>query len=262
MWENPPPNMWKSNNKALSRHWHLAGLLVFLMGCSQGATKPSLAINTPPPAAQQVVAMPSIQQTEELLDITVLAEVPRANPFQSLLAETASTQTATSQEAQLPPPPPPSDPFEGVSLGGIIYKKDKPMAILILASGKSKIVHTGDVLDSGKEVPEGGASLVQFKVAGITAKNLTLQAVNPPNNLPPEMKTKGLEIKSLVGSPRKKIVSVASKSNSATSKTGTTNEDLPPEIKDLLDTPAVKPALSGTPDLSQASSSPTDKKSP
>lgn len=177
-----------------------AGIL-FLMGCGMGSNVPNASTVVNSAAAANVPIPPEISATKELLDVSVLSALPRTNPFESLLIPEfvpgavgieGSTQAISQSTA---PPPPPPDPFEGFSLGGIMYRGGQnSLAILITPAEGSKIVHQGDSL-----LAASASSPLKIKVKQITQKDVSLEVVDSPAEIPAYMRTKTLEVVSLVG---------------------------------------------------------------
>lgn len=236
----------------------MAGVLCStLTGCGKSASEQSgLLLNQTGAAAN--VGMPAeVNAEKELLDVSVLAELPRSNPFASLLVpqdqEKDPTKVATNptdptnpngttapppdQATQpvVPPPPTYLDPFNGFGLGGVIYLGKRSLAIITLPDGSSKIVHVGDILQGlssgnssststttgdGKSETTNLSPTLKIKIAKIDKKSVVLQVLKAPSGYPSEFKTTTLYLESLVGyQPKASGSSSGSSSEKSSPKT-------------------------------------------
>lgn len=233
------------------------GLVLFLAmalsGCGMGSTANNLAqasTNTGP------VAIPEeVKATKTLLEVSTIASLSRPNPFATLLVkpEDPSTEPGTTPQEAVAAP---QNPFEGMSLGGIIYRSKKPLAILALPNGKSKIIHVGDVLPTSVE---------PVLVSKITKNAVILSVANANSSLPAEMQRKTFNVVSLIGYQSAKATTGSTANSSTSSSNGAAaqpasnspsaptqsssrdNEDnnfVPDNVKGLLNNSNNKPANS------------------
>jgi hypothetical protein len=180
--------------------------LFLLTGCS-GGNKPPVTGTSPMMGGGNVTgALPGVAAATTLLDVSVLATLPRPNPFASLLiSDIPPLQPTEPQpveaESEIPPEyeaveptPPPPNPLDMISLGGILYREKNPLAILVLPTGKTQIVHPGDTV----MVMSGGSGPSMVKVNRITRTSVILKLLNPPTGLTaPPVKT--VQIASIIG---------------------------------------------------------------
>lgn len=194
----------------------MVSFLLLFAGCNQIMNQLNKTQTlTSPTGLSAPVSLPAeMTATKELLDTSVLATLPRSNPFESLLVPSGSQvdpsllQNPGGAPATLEPVNIP-DPYEGFSLGGIIYHGQKSLGIVVAADGKSRIVRQGDILSAS------GDTGIQLLVARIDQKALTLQALNPPKELSTALHSKMLTITSLVGHQSNKTASSSSKAPAA-----------------------------------------------
>jgi len=155
--------------------------LVF-SGCGQPHATSGLADGLAAARAAQIP--PELKATKELLDVALLANITRPDPFQSLIVTEKPTTAAAA-------PAPIENPLSGYSLAGIMYRGKNSLAILGIPGGSNKIVHTDQMLE--------GTNGLQIAVAQITTRSVTLQVVDPPGDLPANMRTTTLKVESMVG---------------------------------------------------------------
>jgi hypothetical protein len=189
----------KTRVKPTPTRW--AGLLIACLvllafaGCGGSGSGPAAGFAAG--GGGNVSVPPEVTATKELLDASVLASLPRPNPFLSLLEPVTSEEDETTEggkpEETPSPTPPPPDPFEAYSLDGIIYRQKGSMAIISIDGGKSKIVRSGEVLNTPTDPP------YQVKISKIDKQSLTMTVVDSSLLLPPEMQSKTLRIVSMVG---------------------------------------------------------------
>jgi len=224
--------------------WGLVVLLAMaLSGCDMLGAKGNNPLNAAANAAIEIPA--EVKESKTMLEVSVLASLSRANPFATLLVKpedpNASTEQTAEAEQQVAPP---QSPFDGFSLGGIIYRDKKPLAILGLPGGKSKIIHVGDVLQTAVE---------PIKVSHIRKNSVGLAVASAASALPTNMQKKVLNVASLIGYQGSKASTSAStpaasggaaasapaaaasgNSASATPPAESDNNFMPDEIKSLL----------------------------
>ncbi len=186
--------------------------------------------------------------TTQLVDVTVLANMQRMNPFTSLIAPPVLPEVIPTQDPNLPTgtpidptmtqappsveevPPPPADPFEGVSLSGIVYRGAKSLAIVTMPDGKSKILHSGESFSTGGEDP------AVIRIGRIDRKQVSMRVIEASGDLPAEMKTRVMKIGSLVGYQSK--AGTGGQGNrravDTASPAGQNAEGVPPEIQALM----------------------------
>lgn len=104
-------------------------------------------------------------------DVALASEIiaSKANPFLGKLPKPV-VATATPVDSGATPPPPPVDPFESVSLLGVVYNPKSPIALLGVSGGdsQSQVVRRGDVI-----MVDGGS----VKVSAIRRDGIELQSL-------------------------------------------------------------------------------------
>ena len=168
------------------------GMMLVLSGCGGPNPQSLVPTNTANMANAGTIKT-------ELLDTSVLQTVQRINPFESQLpgqqlkmADPKSDPTLAEGLPDLPTPiEEVKDPFSGLEIGGIVYRKSSPMAIL--RSGSS-----GANAGLGGVVRQGDTFMVddvKIIVAKIDKNSITLKAPS----LPSGSNSKILTVPSLIG---------------------------------------------------------------
>jgi len=159
---------------------------VILCGCSHGGTSAGLGEHLG--ATTDIAQLPAeIKATKTLLDASVLDNVSRPDPFQSLIIPEKSAASPAQGEKQVV-----ENPLQGYELQGILYHGRDSMAILKLpGESSSKMVHSDEVIE--------GVSGLQVAVGQISKNSVVLKVINPPPDLPDAMCSTTLRLESLVG---------------------------------------------------------------
>lgn len=169
-------------------------VLCILSACGPKKSGGNAVLNT---GGDAVNIPPEVTAKKEILEPSILLGLPRQNPFLSLLIKDTGPDTTDSggEVEVLPTPTPiPPDPFTGFLLEGIIYRNKDPMAILKLTGEKgSRIVRLGERIRMEKD------PFYVVQVAKIDKQSVTLVVVDEAVPLPPELKTKTLQIASIIG---------------------------------------------------------------
>lgn len=216
--------------------WLVVPLLLAATGCgSQPSALPTANGVTSTLAAQPAQVAPEIAISREMLDVSLLANLVRPNPFESLIMPPTPPEGQAAEETVVEAPPPP-EPFTGLNVAGIMYRGKRSSVILTVAGDGSKIVHLGDTLKT---------PLYNIKVAKIEQNAVTLQVDKPGADLPTDMRSKTFKLPSLIG--YKNSGSASSGGSSGSSSAGSSggaaqqsssvsgpSEPLPQEIQELV----------------------------
>ncbi len=176
-------------------------VLSMLTGCGKPA---SITPNAAGNANMSVQVPPEIMATKELLDPGILASLPRVNPFINPLikVEEEAPVDVTAEVVDVPPAPPPPDPFEKFKIGGIIYRRAKPMAIIKLGNeDHARIVKDGEVFQTEGSEDTGP---LRVQVTQISKASISFEILDPPENYPPDYITREFKIPSLIGYGKEK----------------------------------------------------------
>jgi len=223
---------------------HLLGIwLCFLLwGCGGSTvTKSTLVPNNMP-----ITIPPEITATKELLSPSDLQSLTKTNPFMSLIAPKSPEEDKAGVKVAI------VNPFGGITLSGIIFRGKNSLAILSAnasdggegKSSGSKILHLGDHFYTSD------GSGTEIRISTIKKDSVTLQVINPPDSLPPEMRAATLVLPSLIGWRGKNAgtgTSTAETNPMASSEpeSGNSGPKVPKEIQDLLGGQAVDKINSG-----------------
>ena len=170
-----------------------ASMLLVLSGCG-GPDATSMV-----PSNMASMANAGTIKTE-LLDTSILQTVQRINPFESQIPgqqikmpSTEIDPTLVEGLPNLPTTPVEEikDPFAGLEIGGIVYQKKSPMAILRSAAGETSAGLGGVVRQGDSFVVDD----VKVIVTKIDKNSITLKAPSLPNG----SNSKILTVPSLIG---------------------------------------------------------------
>lgn len=183
--------------------------------------------------APKKVSLPSdITSSKELLEVSVLVTLPRQNPFESILFKDEVPEVIVEAPVENKPKAPKINPFLNMKLGGIIFKSDRPMAILQMGDADSKIVREGERLSNSAVTGSP-----EIEVVKIEKEAIHLYAPNQDINL----SVKTLSVPSLIGfkSEGDKTASAATGKGTTTSAASGNDMDisgLPAELQAILKT--------------------------